>query len=115
MCEIRIVLPLRPLDKLGASKVCDEDVHALVKQDIFRFQVPMDDALVMQIFNSCHELTRVELSAVNRLGSQLGNELEQVAVLGVSHDKIQPLKILSKIQNQIVLLKQMSFIKTYLE
>ena len=46
------IIPSSPSSPLtlcnfGTAKVCDENVHIFVQKDIFRFQVSMNDALVM--------------------------------------------------------------------
>ena len=65
------IIPSSPSSPLalcnfGTAKVCDENVHVFVQKDIFRFQVSMNDALVMQIFHGSNQLCGVELSAVCR-------------------------------------------------
>ena len=63
------IIPSSPSSPLalcdfGTAKVCDENVHVFVQKDIFRFQVSMNDALVMQIFHGSHQFCGVELCAV---------------------------------------------------
>ena len=54
----------------------------------------MNDALVMQIFHGSHQFCGVELCAVYGFCCQLGNELEQVSILGIGENKVQPLRVL---------------------
>ena len=93
------IIPSSPSSPLalcnfGTAKVCDENVHVFVQKDIFRFQVSMNDALVMQIFHGSHQFCGVELCAVYGFCCQLGNELEQVSILGIGENKVQPLRVL---------------------
>jgi hypothetical protein len=57
-------------------------------------KIPMDDALVMQIFNCSYELTGVKLSTIDGLVCQFGDELEQITILGISQHEIESLLIL---------------------
>ena len=93
------IIPSSPSSPLalcdfGTAKVCDENVHVFVQKDIFRFQVSMNDALVMQIFHGSHQFCGVELCTVYGFCCQLGNELEQVSILGIGENKVQPLRVL---------------------
>ena len=48
----------------------------------------MNDALVVQVFHSSDKFRSVELSAIDCFCRQFGDKLKQVAILGISENKI---------------------------
>lgn len=84
---------------LAAAKVRDEDVHVLVKQDVLRLEVPVDDVGTPELLQRYHHLRRVELHALARHLLAALDVRQELSVLGVGEDKVKPLLVL---QHQIL-------------
>ena len=54
------------LNYLAKTKVCDAKIAILVNQYIFRFEVAVENALLMHVFKSQHDLGCIELGSVFR-------------------------------------------------
>jgi len=73
----------------------------VVQQNIFWLEISVNDATLVEVFDRGHQLCGVEPCAVGRVGRlvvgrQAVDQTKQVAVLGVSYDKVETSGILKK-------------------
>ena len=64
-------------------------MHSLIEQDVLRLEVTVDYATLVQELERRDEFGCVELSAVHIALGHVLDEVEQVTILGVSHNKVK--------------------------
>lgn len=62
---LTICLCLVPHVKLAKTEVAQSNVSSIVKQDVFRLQIAVDDVETVQTFQSTHELSCIESCPVD--------------------------------------------------
>ena len=74
---------------LRQTEVGDLDVAFVVKKHVFWFQVPVDDAVLMQAAESLHELGCIEHGTSLRELLVLAQVVEQLASVEEIHHKVE--------------------------
>ena len=74
---------------LRQTEIGDLDVTFVVQKHIFRLQVPVDDAVLMQAAEGLHKLGRVEHGTSLRELLVLAQVVEQLATIEEVHHKVE--------------------------
>ena len=68
-------------------------MQPIVQQDIFWLEISVDDTSFVKVLDGGHQLCGVEPGAVGRVRLAVGrhpvDQTKEVAVLGVSYDKVE--------------------------
>ena len=73
---------------LGGAEIRDENMPIAVQQNVFRFQVSVNDALHVHVFDRMDQFGRVESSHFQLETNRFLEVRQKVAVGGAGHNKI---------------------------
>jgi len=104
------------LEELGQPEICQFNVSLLIHQNVFRFQIPVDNLISVKI-PKCHEyLSTDKLDSFLREPLVLAEVIEDIPSLNVFQEKVESKIILENVihcQNERILgLKQDVFLST---
>ena len=92
-CILRVILSPEP----GYPEVCDAEVAVTLNHEVFGLDVPVDDVLVVNVFEASHEARHEEASGLLIEFSIPTNVVAQVTPRQVIHHQIQILSVLESI------------------
>jgi hypothetical protein len=86
-----------------ATKKSHQNMKFVIQENIFRFEIPVNDSELVEVLDRGHQLCGVEPGALGRVGGLVVggkpvDQSEEVAVSGVRDDKVEATRVLKNKQ-----------------